>query len=829
MIHNKKKPLGSSMALLLTATLLLGNISIITADDFSSQEISLSPDSAVTESDNTDTSDEISLDTEEDNTETSDRSSVNISLPSDEFSSEEDPSDFSSNASSDTSLDYVLGRPMTEAEYEAQLTPMKNLTPIELTDDVNSDLSENEIATYSLDDFPETYDSRNLNLVSPVKNQLNTSMCWAFSLASNAETDLLGQSSGTLDLSEEHLAYFWANRVNDPLGNTPDDKINRLNGADYHSSGNGWVASFFLSTWSGMTTEAKVPFSSTAKTYDPALAYSTDVYMEDAVFSQYSEARMKELLMKYHSVSAMIYMDLTGKYYNASTASSNYPYSGTVNHAVTVVGWDDNYSAENFSAISGVTSDGAWIVKNSYGTSWGKDGYFYLSYEDASIKNLLCNTATTSPAYPNNYFYDGASTGSFSQPLQKGYSFGNVFTATAGNGKDEELGEITLATKDDNTEFSIQVYTDLTDPGDPTSGTPAYTTPLDYVKTYAGIDTVTLDTPVTLKAGSSYSVVLTLISSSASCYVEKTTSKSSWFQAVAGTDSNQSFLNNGAKWIDMSTYNSSCFSLKAHTKTLGAENPEITVTPVPSVTPAPTATPVPTTTPVPTATPVPTTTPVPTATPTPAAVPTATPTAAPSATPTAVPTVTPEPETEVTVIPDPDTASKPVATITPAPQTVISGFTQAKLKYKVNGTGTVACTGTTNKNIKTLKIPSSVRYKGITYRVTSVSSKAFKNKKKLTSVSVGNNVSVISSQAFAQCPNLKKISIGTSLTKIKAKAFANVKNGCKITIKSRKLRLVSSGIDKSVKNMVINVPKKKYSAYRKLFRKRSKNIIMKKY
>ena len=79
-------------------------------------------------------------------------------------------------------------------------------------------------------------------------------------------------------------------------------------------------------------------------------------------------------------------------------------------------------------------NDGAWIVKNSYDTDWGKDGYFYVSYEDQSLSNLVCNTATTSPEYPNNYFYDGATTSTVTFPFKTGYSIANIFTANAGNG-----------------------------------------------------------------------------------------------------------------------------------------------------------------------------------------------------------------------------------------------------------------------------------------------------------------------------------------------------------------------------------------------------------
>lgn len=788
MIHHKQHSKKRTLVLLLAGSVLFTNIPV-SANAVSDVELS-ADESASDETDNTGntaTNDavDISIDSIDENTasatveDSSELQSVasDDSTSSDDFSSDDDEAVFSSGAESPNSenIDYILGRPMTDEERQAQLAPLQNLDAFAPEPEVDSNI---DIATYAL--YPGTYNANEERFVTDVKNQRNTSLCWAFSLASNLETSLLTRGQKYYDLSEEQLAYFWANRVNDPLGNTPNDKITRTQ-SDYHGTGNGRVASFFLSTWSGMTTEEKVPFQSSAVTWPDSLAYDTSAYMEDAIFSQYTVERTKQLLMEYNSVSAMIYM--LDNYYYPDTASYSCPQSGLVNHAVTIVGWDDTYSKENFPSASGVNNDGAWIVKNSYGKNWGKNGYFYLSYEDKSITNLVSNTAVTTPAYPNNYFYDGAAAGTVTFPgntINNGYYVSNIFKATAGNGKDEELGEIVTAVPQDNTDFQIQVYTDLKNTSDPTSGTPAYAEPVDYTQPLAGIHTIHLNTPVKIPQGTFYSVVIRIPDGSNKFYVEKTTTSTSWFTATAGIDPNQSFFStSGKKWYDAGNQYNCCFSVKAHTKTLDSST---VVTP--SVKPTPATKP--------------------------ATAPEEKPSVTPEVTPKAVPTSTPTPAP-------------------PSSARVNTCFRVGNLKYRVTANQVVTCYGTTNSRVTKISIPSTIRYNGVTYRVTSIWANAFKKKSRLTTVSIGHTVSVIGKNAFYKCKKLKKVTIGTGLTQINPGAFRGVKKGCTITIKSLKLKRVSSRIDQSVSRMTVRVPKRKYTAYKKLLRKKSKSVIIKKY
>lgn len=126
--------------------------------------------------------------------------------------------------------------------------------------------------------------------------------------------------------------------------------------------------------------------------------------------------------------------------------------------------------------------------------------------------------------------------------ISNGYYASNIFKATAGKGKDEELGEIVTAVPQDNTDFQIQIYTDLTNPSDPTSGTPAYATPMEYTQAFAGIQTIRLEKPVKIPPGTLYSVVLQIPNGSQRYYLEKTSSSSSWFTTVAGIEQIKVFI-----------------------------------------------------------------------------------------------------------------------------------------------------------------------------------------------------------------------------------------------------------------------------------------------
>lgn len=105
-----------------------------------------------------------------------------------------------------------------------------------------------------------------------------------------------------------------------------------------------------------------------------------------------------------------------------------------------------------------------------------------------------------------------------------------------------------------------------------------------------------------------------------------------------------------------------------------------------------------------------------------------------------------------------------------------------------------------NKKQTKIAVPDSIKINGATYKVTSIAKSAFKNNKKLKTVTIGKNVSKIGENVFSGCKKLKTITIKS--TKLKAKTLS------KSTFK---------GITKAT---TVKVPKKKLSAYKKLFKSR---------
>ncbi|MDX9931999.1 MAG: C1 family peptidase [Bacteroidales bacterium] len=205
--------------------------------------------------------------------------------------------------------------------------------------------------------LPATFDLRTLGYVTSVKNQGGCGSCWTFATVASTESYWLRQGQGTFDLSE--------------------DNINNCHDFDWLpcEGGNAMISAAYLSRGSGMMSEASDPYNDAAGTCPTTI--NPVKYVSDVRYVPDNTAIIKQILYDYGAVYTSYYSD--DVYLNSS--NDTYYYSGTdyANHAVTLVGWDDTKVTDG--------GTGAWIVKNSWGTSWGENGFFYISYNDSRINS----------------------------------------------------------------------------------------------------------------------------------------------------------------------------------------------------------------------------------------------------------------------------------------------------------------------------------------------------------------------------------------------------------------------------------------------------------
>ena len=169
-------------------------------------------------------------------------------------------------------------------------------------------------------------------------------------------------------------------------------------------------------------------------------------------------------------------------------------------------------------------------------------------------------------------------------------------------------------------------------------------------------------------------------------------------------------------------------------------------------------------------------------------------------------------------------ASTSGSTLPPAGTTLTVG----NASYIVTTAGSaVAYAKNLNTKATAVAVPSEVKIDGITYKVTSIADNAFKNNKKLKKVTIGSNVTSIGNSAFRNCTALKKVVIPAKVKQIGKKAFYNCKKLQSLAIKAKKLTAKTVGAKAFAKagssnysKLKVKVPKKKYTAYVKMLRKK---------
>ena len=474
------------------------------------------------------------------------------------------------NETTDTGSRYVAtGYRQLDEEYQ--------IIPDVLSND-NSSIDGMEITKAAT--YPAAYRTENL---PAVRDQGIYGVCWSFSTISLIETNLIKKNlaSSDIDLSELHLVNYTYNCVNDPLGGLEGDvnKFDTSHGSVMQYGGNVEMAANSLLDWEGAVNEDVVPYTIDYirqvenEQLDDSLAYGKDVAHVQNFYRVNITSRddVKKAVMDYGAVSISYFSDQSSDWstdnYNSSTAAYYCPNAYTSNHAVTIVGWDDDYSADNFATTP--DGNGAWIVRNSWGSYYGKEGYFYLSYYDKSIYTVgYALEAELSNNYDNNYQYDGAMLYGY-----MGYGgsnkYANIFEAKANQDGSENIKAVSFMTgRSTNLNYTVSIYTNLTDETNPESGTLA--AQKSGITTYDGTYTVNLDSPVEINEGNKFSVVVEVRNDSGKtpylAYERSMQSGKAGYWCTASAKENQSFIATPyGYWDDFGKARSCNFIIKAFT------------------------------------------------------------------------------------------------------------------------------------------------------------------------------------------------------------------------------------------------------------------------
>lgn len=429
-----------------------------------------------------------------------------------------------------------------------------------LTDYYDNNLIITPLNIAELDDnnpaIPSRYNSNTNGYVTSIKNQASSGSCWAFSSLATLESAFLRYYGIEYDFSEDHMKNFL--KRYSIYGDT----------RDYPNGGSTDLEPIaYLAGWFGPITENDDPYDEYS-IISPTL--TGDIHVQDVYFIPYRNTTddnraIKLAIMKYGAVATSI-CSYTNRY--ASYVGS----AVGANHAVTIVGWDDYYSADNFYDYLTFThppGNGAFIIKNSWGTGVGDEGYQYVSYYDAMIGGLnlykgIIQTGfnyvfplNDSDTYSNIYQHDTIST-KF-EALSPSAWIRNIYTAK----ENESIAGIgTFIYEESDYEAYVYVNNKL-----------CYTQ--SGTITQPGFRTIKLDKYIPIWEGDTFTVDLKLTSKTST---KTTITIQDTLRFKSFSKANQSFISSdGINWQDLYTWNTLKYSvacLKVYTK----QTPTITST-----------------------------------------------------------------------------------------------------------------------------------------------------------------------------------------------------------------------------------------------------------
>jgi len=432
--------------------------------------------------------------------------------------------------------------------------------------------------------LPTSYDMRlaaPLEL-TPVRDQGSWGTCWAFAAGASAMSTLVrnGNLTGYEPVDEKQLSplhlvqgvyytdTFKANTWSPLAWNGP-----------YQLGGNDFMAAAAWSHWYGPQKEADYPYPSN-QAVAPGVLESNEIrsgvyklrnmYVLPAPRDFWGDFRadnvyaIKKAVYEFGAAStAFSAYNLGSDEYYDSTHKSFYDDSWDwADHAVTIIGWDDNFSRDKF--VKRPNGNGAFLIMNSWGEGEENRDYFWLSYYDTTMETSAIFVMAPEVASDNHrdpwewtsqYAYDHLGIGGYIFNNTRTISYANRFTVKEG----ATLRAVQIGTLQPDMSYKVQVYTGNIKSTSATAGGSAKPVTALGAKSvtgvfeYAGYNTVLLSRPVVLKKGQKLSIVVTLTAPKGDIALATVEEKDDFGagDSTMSFSAGQSFIKHGGKWRDM--------------------------------------------------------------------------------------------------------------------------------------------------------------------------------------------------------------------------------------------------------------------------------------
>ena len=387
--------------------------------------------------------------------------------------------------------------------------------------------------------YPASYDLRTQGKLTAVRNQGAFGTCWTFAALGSLESSSL--PGETLDLAEDNVV----------LTSGFDIGGASTAAAKYAAGGNVDMATAYLARWGGPVYQTDDAYGDSATPADlTARRHVQDIDYYAGRTSATDNDRIKYAVSAYGG--AYVSMCWDDASYNGTTKAHYYTGSAGTNHAVVVVGWNDDYAATSF--LTTAPGNGAFIVRNSWGSAWGESGYFYVSYYDTRFARQYTSGGYTY-ANPAATFEAAQATTNYGtvyqhDPLgavsEMGYGAGvatwgaNVFTASSAS----VLNAVGFYANAPNTAYEVWAGPSTASLTRLTSGT----------LTQMGYHTVNVPTGTNMASGATFAVAVKLTTPGYAWPLSVEYPVADYSSAATATAGQSYYSSNGTAWNDLTGY-----------------------------------------------------------------------------------------------------------------------------------------------------------------------------------------------------------------------------------------------------------------------------------